>query len=166
MTTTDTRPVAAVAMRVLTIDVLGTPAPQGSKSFKGMRGGHAILVESSKKVGPWRAAVEAATRARMALTGWVMLDEPVEVSMIFWLARPQTAPKGRIAPDRYPDLSKLARSSEDALVTAGAIADDARICRAVLTKVYAVPPAPVGARIVVSGVVRGSGVALSSGGVS
>jgi Holliday junction resolvase RusA-like endonuclease len=165
MTTTETRPVAAAAMRVLTIDVLGTPAPQGSKSFKGMRGGHAILVESSKKVGPWRAAVEAATRARMALTGWVTLDEPVEVSMIFWLSRPQTAPKSRTAPDRYPDLSKLARSSEDALVTAGAIVDDARICRAVLTKVYAPAGSPVGARIVVSGV-RGSSVALSSGGGS
>ncbi|WP_312681328.1 hypothetical protein [Stenotrophomonas chelatiphaga] len=43
------------------IVVYGSPAPQGSKSFKGLaKSGRAILVESSKKVCPWRQDVKLA----------------------------------------------------------------------------------------------------------
>ena len=46
-------------MTFLRINVLGTPAPQGSKRHVG-RG---IMVESSRLVGPWREAVKAAVAA-------------------------------------------------------------------------------------------------------
>lgn len=91
-----------------------------------MAGGHAILVESSKKVKPWRQDVAFA--AREAMKGQPPLDGPLMAHIVFTLRKPASAPKKRRTyPDRKPDLSKLLRSTEDALVTGGAIKDDARI---------------------------------------
>lgn len=110
---------------MLRIVVIGTPAPQGSKKFVGMRGGHGVLVESSKKVRPWRKDVE---KAAQHFTTGEPLDEPLRVRMIFTLQKPKSAPKRtRTWPSKYPDVSKLARSTEDALTSCGLIADDARI---------------------------------------
>ncbi|WP_372440951.1 RusA family crossover junction endodeoxyribonuclease [Actinacidiphila acididurans] len=113
--------------------VLGLPALQGSKSYEG--GGR--MVESSAAVKPWREAVVwAARQAIIRRRGWSALAGPRETSMVFSLTRP----KGPIgtgrnagllqpsAPPRLdftPHLSKLARSTEDALTTAGAYRDDA-----------------------------------------
>lgn len=112
-------------MRVI---VYGHPAPQGSKKFVGVAKstGRGILVESSKRVKPWRQDVKAA--AIEARNGAAPLDGPLIARMVFTVAKPKSAPKRKRAyPDRKPDLSKLLRSTEDALVTAGVIADDARI---------------------------------------
>lgn len=105
----------------------GRPAPQGSKSFKGLsRSGHAIMVESSKRVKPWRQIVHAA--AVTARAGGSPIRGPVRVRMVFTLPKPKSAPKTRRTyPDRMPDLSKLARSTEDALTDAGVWEDDARV---------------------------------------
>jgi crossover junction endodeoxyribonuclease RusA len=91
------------------------------------------MIESSKNVEPWREAVKYA--ALMTLpTGWVRLDGPLQAQMVFTLHKPVSAPKRRRTwPDRYPDLSKLIRSTEDALTDAGAWADDARVVRYVDT---------------------------------
>lgn len=129
----------AQAGRVIRIVVRGTPAPQGSKSFKGMsKAGRAILTESSKKVRPWRQDVKAAAEQLLALSGGQPIDAPVTVRMVFTLAKPQSAPKRRRTyPMRTPDLSKLARSTEDALSDAGVWADDARVVEySRLAKVY------------------------------
>ena len=110
--------------------VYGSPGPQGSKAFKGMsNAGRAILVESSKKVKPWRMDVKAAAElVRDANKALMPLDGPLLVSMVFTLPKPKSAPKTRQTwPDRMPDLSKLARSTEDALTDAGFWADDARV---------------------------------------
>lgn len=114
---------------VIRFEVRGTPAPQGSKSYKGMsKSGRAILVESSKKVRPWRQDVKAAAEILIAETGQAPIDGPVIVRMVFTLPKPSSAPKRRRTwPMRTPDLSKLARSTEDALVDAGLLRDDARI---------------------------------------
>ena len=118
------------------IVVYGRPAPMGSKSFKGMAGKHAILVESSKYVRPWRIAVSHA--AHEARNGAPPLDEALIVRMIFTLRKPQSAPKNRRTfPSREPDLSKLIRSTEDALTDAGVWVDDARVvCYERAAKVY------------------------------
>lgn len=108
------------------IIVYGEPAPQGSKKFVGVIKGHGMLVESSKKVKPWRQDVVAA--AKEAMEGFAMFDGPLRLKMVFTLAKPGSAPKRkRTWPNKKPDVSKLARSTEDALVTAGAIKDDSRI---------------------------------------
>lgn len=118
---------SAVSMQTpIVIRVYGMPGPQGSKSFKGMRGGHAIMVESSKKVRPWRQDVKAAAEAVRA--GRTPLDGPLTLRMVFTLPKPASAPKRRQTwPMRTPDLSKLARSTEDALTDAGIWVDDARV---------------------------------------
>lgn len=114
---------------MIRIVVRGTPAPQGSKSFKGMsKAGRAILVESSKKVPSWRQDVKLAAEAWREQHRMPTIDGPLRVRMVFTLPKPKSAPKTRRTyPDRKPDVSKLARSTEDALVDAGLIADDARI---------------------------------------
>lgn len=109
------------------IVVYGTPAPQGSKKFVGLaKSGRGIMVESSKKVKPWRQDVkDAALKVR---NGAAPIDGPVIVRMVFTLPKPASAPKRRRTyAMRKPDLSKLARSTEDALTDAGVLADDARI---------------------------------------
>lgn len=118
--------------RIATFNVLGMPAPQGSKGYKGMRNGRAVLAESSKKVGPWRReVVHAAMAARQVAEAdrrFYPLDEAVVARMIFTLPKPASAPKRRTTyPSTTPDLSKLARSTEDALRDAGLLKDDARI---------------------------------------
>lgn len=120
--------------KIIRLIVRGTPAPQGSKSFKGMtNAGRAILTESSKKVKPWRMDVKAAAEAwiasqRSQMIAHAPIDGPVIVRMVFTLKKPSSAPKTRRTfPMRTPDLSKLARSTEDALTDAGIWADDARV---------------------------------------
>lgn len=106
------------------IDVVayGTPAPQGSKRHVG----NGVMIESSKRLRPWRQDVKAAAEAARRATG--PIDAPVRVRMVFTLPKPKNAPVRRKTwPDRMPDLSKLARATEDALVDAGLLRDDARI---------------------------------------
>jgi len=122
------------------------PGPQGSKSYKGMRAGKPVLAESSKKVKPWRQAVIAAARSAILAAGWVTLDGPIELRVVFLLPSPKTMPKGRTAPTVYPDLSKLVRSTEDALVSAGVLVDDARIVRTISEKRYGAPGAVIWVR--------------------
>jgi len=122
----------------LTLRVLGTPAPQGSKRHVGK----GILVESSKAVGPWREAiVSAAIREDIAGTA---LDGPLSLSATFWLPRPAghsgkrgLLPSAPTRPHRKPDLDKLLRSTMDGIVQAGLIADDARIVQINAAKHYA-----------------------------
>lgn len=119
--------------------VEGTPAPQGSKQGF-VRGGKVSLVEVSKRVKPWRAAVEAA--AIIAADGAPALDAPLLLEVTFYMQAPQK--QVRPYPSVRPDLSKLVRSTEDALVTAGMLADDSRIIITLSDKEYG--PIP-GARI-------------------
>lgn len=128
----------------MTITVFGQPAPQGSKRFVGhAKSGRGIMIESSAKVKPWRqdvksAALEEVERInRCCLLPEAKLYGPLSVHMIFTVPKPKSAPKSRRTwPDRKPDLSKLVRSTEDALTDAGVWEDDARIIRCVASKVY------------------------------
>lgn len=124
------QPGSSRGLAMIRLVVRGTPAPQGSKSFKGLskKTGQAILVESSKKVRPWRQDVKAAAEAWKSAAGAAPIDGPVVVRMTFTLPKPASAPKRRRTyPMRTPDLSKLARSTEDALTDAGIWQDDARV---------------------------------------
>lgn len=108
----------------LEIAVYGRPAPQGSKRHVG----HGIMIESSKAVKPWREAVKAACLDVTTAPGWEPFDGPLAVRMVFTMPKPKSAPKGRRTwPDRIPDVSKLVRSTEDALTDVGVWADDARV---------------------------------------
>jgi Holliday junction resolvase RusA-like endonuclease len=112
--------------------VYGRPAPQGSKQafpiYKGKRGakvftGKVAQVEMSKYVKPWRAEVAKAAR-ELGLAG--PIQGPVSVDMVFTQVRPKshyrTGANSHLLRDSAPpvwciapDLSKLVRSTEDAL---------------------------------------------------
>lgn len=126
----------------LVLAVVGTPAPQGSKRHVG----HGVMVESSAKVKPWRLAVEYAASSHMAHP--LLIDEPVRVQMVFTFLRPKghfrTGKNAELIrdgmptqPQGMPDLSKLIRSTEDALTDAGVWRDDARVVSIQAAKVYA-----------------------------
>lgn len=137
----------AATSPALVIDVFGTPAPQGSKRHVG----NGVMVESSKKVKPWRMAVKyAAMDACIAnLLDWSNFPAhtPVHVNVIFCFARPRFHYRtGRNAhllrdgapkyPSGRPDLDKLLRSTLDALGEAGVFADDAQVCHVEASKAY------------------------------
>ena len=125
------------ARQIVELVVYGTPAPQGSKRFMGLKGGKGILVESSKAVKPWREAVKSAGIDHWRGAHFAPLQGAVEVEMTFTLQKPKSAPKTRQTfPDRKPDLSKLVRSTEDALSDAGIWEDDARVIKCIARKVY------------------------------
>jgi crossover junction endodeoxyribonuclease RusA len=110
----------------LVITVLDRPRPQGSKRpVRNKYTGRISTVESSKELPVWREAVK---QAALDQVGQQMLDCPLAVSMTFTLPKPAGAPKTRRTwPMRIPDVSKLARSTEDALTAAGIWKDDARV---------------------------------------
>lgn len=91
--------------------VAGLPAAQGSKAFKGMRGRHAVLVESSKALPAWREAV--ATAGRKHTTAMIEQHIPVRLSVVFDMPRGKTVT--RDLPTTMPDLDKLLRAVGDAL---------------------------------------------------
>jgi crossover junction endodeoxyribonuclease RusA len=116
---------------MMTIIVFGTPAPQGSKRLVGRDSrGRGILVESSAKVRPWREAVKFA-----ALEAAARVAGAVSVEMTFTMPKPKSAKRGAL-PSKRPDLSKLVRSTEDALTDAGVWEDDARVVHCIASKVY------------------------------
>lgn len=102
------------------------------------------MVEQSKYVAPWREAVKYA--AIQVWKGQLPLDGPLSGSITFYIERPKKPKYHR--PATAPDLSKLLRSTEDALKDAGVIADDSRIVEYTrLDKRYATADTLPGAHI-------------------
>lgn len=130
------------------IVVYGLPAPQGSKRFVGRTTptGRGLMVESSRHVKPWREAVKAA--ALDVVGDRPPLDVPLQLCVVFTFNRPRShyrtgannwllRPAAPAAPATKPDLSKLIRSTEDALTDAGVWRDDSRVVQISAGKVYA-----------------------------
>lgn len=110
--------------------VEGVPAPQGSKDHVG----NGRMVESSKRLKPWRATVRAAARAAWEGEPYA---GPVSVDVTFRFLRPKshygTGRNAAIlkgsAPSHHayrPDVDKLARAILDAL-TGVAWSDDSQV---------------------------------------
>lgn len=133
----------------LSFTVRGIPAPQGSKRHVG--GG--VMVESSKRLRPWRDAVRADAVAALAKAGIATperFDGPLVLEVTFYFARPKSHYRtgenahllrlnAPVAPQGPPDLSKLVRSTEDALTDAGVWVDDSRVVLCFAGKKYCHP---------------------------
>jgi Holliday junction resolvase RusA-like endonuclease len=123
----------------LMIDVLGTPAPQGSKKgFYNQKLGRVVIVEDSKeKTRTWRQDVlTAAVDAQP--DGWQPIDGPVWIEAYFYFKRPAAHfGSGRNAgilkasapefPAVKPDVDKVLRATLDALAAAGCFCNDSRV---------------------------------------
>ena len=120
------------------IVVYGDPAPQGSKRYLGeTKAGRGIIVESNPRTRPWRADVSAAARAVLDKEPQEPFACAVGVRMAFSFARPKSVRfTKRPYPSIAPDLSKLVRSTEDALSAAGVWKDDALVIWLMASKVY------------------------------
>lgn len=117
------------------LEVYGIPGPQGSKRHVGK----GIMIESSDKVKPWREAIKWAYLARFATwTNRPKITGPVILEVTFCFIKPRTV-KTRY-PQAKPDLSKLVRSTEDALTDIGAWEDDARVVATMSRKLWAGTP--------------------------
>jgi len=112
----------------------GEPAPQGSKNGF-VKNGRIVMVESSKKVKPWREAVTIKTAQHMSWAKLNPMDSPVEIALVFHLPRPKTVT--RKWPAVKPDLDKLIRSTFDGLTTGGLYTDDALVIAVSASKQYA-----------------------------
>lgn len=140
----------------LTFTAYGIVAGQGSKRHVG----NGVMIEQSKRVKPWRAAVRDA--ALTAITEWEHLGRtwvpyagPVRITITFVTRRPQghyrtgrfTAVLRDNAPLWHagtPDIDKALRATFDALTEAGIWRDDKLVAQVTASKVYGVRP---GARI-------------------
>ena len=122
---------------MIQLTVLGLdPAPQGSKRHVG--GGR--LIESSKRVKPWRAAV--AHEARLAGD---RIDGPCAVELDFRFTRPKghyrkngelRASAPRFCVVKRNDLDKCCRSTLDGLVDGGLLVDDCLVVLLSASKRY------------------------------
>lgn len=129
-------------------EVYGMPGAQGSKRHVG----NGVMVESSKRVKPWRDDVRAAfltptvylgadTEGQQPIIG------PLVASITFWFDRPKShyRANGALRADapEYPtgrhlgDIDKLLRSTFDAIVSAGVIGDDSQFVKALAQKRWA-----------------------------
>lgn len=120
--------------KVSEITVWGVPKPQGSKSaFR--RGNRIVMVEASKGLPEWRLAVIDAVKQEMfRQMNPVPITEPVSISVVFVLPKPQK-PKFWL-PAVKPDLDKLLRGLLDPLVIAGFLKDDSLVVEIFARKVY------------------------------
>lgn len=138
---------------VVSFRVEGDPTPQGSKDYKGLRGGKPVLIESSDaKLRPWRQAVAYAGRRAMGRRG--PINVPVRLVSTFYLPRPRShfgarglLPSAPDWPAVKPDLDKLVRAISDSMVHGRVIAEDSRIVSHDTWKVYADAEYPPGVSI-------------------
>lgn len=134
-------------MSVVTFCVIGTPAPQGSKTAfvaQSKSGKPRAIVTEGKGAGAgaharWRTDVSLAAAAEAIELGRA-LDGPLGLDVQFRFRMPTSRPKsvrtiGTCLKMSAPDLDKLVRAIGDALQAGGLIADDARVCDMRATKV-------------------------------
>lgn len=126
------------------ITAYGHPAAQGSKRHLG----NGVMVESSKRLRPWRQDVKYAAIDALEL-GHRFGTEPVTVGITFTFARPNNhSGTGRNAgvvkrgaapfPSTHNvgDLDKMCRAILDALTDAGVFADDSQVVQLNAAKVW------------------------------
>lgn len=122
--------------------VHGEPAAQGSKRHVG----NGRMVEMSKKLPKWRAAVKEA--ASTAHQGNPPIDAPVRVTARFFMPKPKRPMFP--TPATAPDLDKLCRAIGDGIEAGGLLKNDSRIISWDASKSFAEHGAPAGVHITIT----------------
>lgn len=125
---------------MITFTTFGTPVPQGSmRAFMPKGARFPTVTSDNKATRPWRHDIVAA--AHDALKGRAPLEGvAVEVAVVFFMPRPQSAPKRVTEPAKKPDLDKLVRALLDALTAAGVWRDDGQVVSVHARKAFAGGP--------------------------
>lgn len=131
------------AVEMINFVAFGLPSPGGSKSaFRNPRTGRIVVVDAGgKKTRTWRNTVAHAARA--AMQGGELMQPPLCLVIEFRMPRPKSHYKasGEIKQDApwfpivRPDLTKLLRSTEDAM-TGIVYHDDAQIVEQNIHRTY------------------------------
>jgi Holliday junction resolvase RusA-like endonuclease len=135
-----TTSVSTTPLLSVTFVVTGTPAPQGSKT----RTRWGSMREDNPNTMPWRQ--EVAARAKEAMGNALPMLGAVRLTVQFCFARPKghyrtgrhagdLRPNAPVLVTSKPDLSKLLRSTEDAM-TGIVYRDDAQIAVVQAEKAY------------------------------
>jgi Holliday junction resolvase RusA-like endonuclease len=121
---------------VIAFTVYGVPVPQGStKAFVPKGWKRPIITHDSARTKPWRQAIVDAALAQ--LDGHPPIEDPVRLTVRFYLPRPKSAPRRVVWPAKLPDLDKLVRAVCDALTAAGVWRDDAQVVSLTASKAFA-----------------------------
>ena len=119
----------------------GTPQPQGSaKAF--VRGNRAYVTSANPKMKPYRHTLTQVATEVLEKNSCVGPAFPrpfaVELSVVWYLAKPKSTPKKVTKPTKKPDVDKLLRAVLDAL-TGAVYEDDSQVVRVSAEKKYGVP---------------------------
>lgn len=127
-------------IELVTFEILGAPAPQGSKT----RMPNGAVVEGSSATGrakhkSWRAAVTETARDIADTEPGTPFDGALQISVEFRLPMPASRPKAARVAGMWPcsvkpDIDKLERALLDGLTAGGLIRDDARVFAVEKTK--------------------------------
>lgn len=117
------------------IFVRGEPKSKGSMRAFVVKG-RPIITADNPKTRSWERLLADRISSEWESEPW---DGPIDMELTFQILRPKSAKK-RLWPHVKPDLSKLIRAVEDALVGAGALKDDALIVSCACQKIYADMP--------------------------
>lgn len=142
---------------MITLEVLGTPAPKGSsRAFVNKATGRAIVAPSGSaankiKIASWNVAVRQAALEALERHGcrevMAFVKIALKVAIVFRVSRPaghyskatgQLLASAPAFPSSKPDIDKLARTTLDAM-TGSIFDDDSRIASLHLDKVFAAP---------------------------
>ncbi|MET4780835.1 crossover junction endodeoxyribonuclease RusA [Glaciihabitans sp. UYNi722] len=131
--------------------VPGDPAPKGSKRFVGLtRTGRGILIESSKRVAPWTAAVMVATESAVDFPArFDAIDTAVTVTTRFLIVKPKHNHDDYPTSLRVGDLDKLLRSTLDGIVQGGLLKDDKFVTTVETSKRWTQPGQQAGCHITI-----------------
>lgn len=116
----------------MTIDFTVHGLPQTQGNHRVSRAGR--IYDSNRNLMAWRDSVKWAVVKDFATRTRPLVNGAVALEVIFYLPRPKST--RRELPAVKPDLSKLVRSTEDALTEVGAYEDDSRIVQLNISKRY------------------------------
>ena len=144
------QPPSSSAPSAITFDAIGMdPATQGSKRHVG----HGILLETNKRLKPWRSLVaEAALATKLPL-----FPQPVSIAITFRFLRAKShynksglSPKApsHLTSKQKGDIDKLTRAILDAL-TGTLLQDDSQVVQLSAHKRYCTPDEKPGALITI-----------------
>lgn len=132
----------------LEIEVLGDPAPQGSKRVYNGR----VVEAAGQKLKIWRKAIAAACIEARGDNN-VFFTGPVQVRVTFYLPRPKTVTmEKRLHPIVPPDLDKLLRGLLDGIGQSEMVwGDDSQVIDIIAAKRYSDGRDP-GAKVIITGI--------------
>jgi Holliday junction resolvase RusA-like endonuclease len=119
----------------------GTPQPQGSaRAF--VRGNRAYVTSANPKMKPYRHTLTQVATEVLEKANCVGPAFPrplaVELSVVWYLAKPKSTPKKITKPTKKPDTDKLLRAVLDSL-TGVVYEDDSQVVRVTAEKRYGSP---------------------------